>query len=398
MNTKPIILLCWGYHRIGWIEPFLKLKDQFQFHYLFFTNKEEDEVSNFDSPVHYWNDFKNAQEIIQKVRPEKIFFMSIDSGLTIALNIAARSQNIKTFIMQHGIYRNFEFYVKLQNQGKADVSKTVNELKGNNNTLHFVLKSIRIKTLIPFLRLFYFLYITRKKGFHIALNEAIFKMMKPDKYLGFTMHNMRLHFEREKISIKEVEIIGNPYFDNILHYTSENKVPTERYYLLIDQPLAENNFGFMFNTGVSKEQVNEFYSKLNEFALKNNAKLYIKLHPGSYKSTFMIQHENIQYFKDADNTALIHHAIGCFGCSSTLMIPVLYIKPTVLFTYNNIDDVENMAQFGLAKILDLTTFKVDDIEFIDKSQDPVKRQEFIDKFLYNPDVNATDKLKEVLLS
>lgn len=398
MSKKPIILLCWGYHRIGWNEPFLKLKNQFQFHYLFFTNKEEDEVSNFDLPVHYWNDFNNAQEILELIKPEKIIFMSIDSGLTIALNITARSNNFKTYIMQHGLYRNYEFYLKLQNQGKADISKAINEIRGRNNTLRFILKSIRIKTLIPFLRLFYFLFITRKKGFIIALHEAIFKMMKPNKYLGFTMYNMRIHFEREKISKNEVEIIGNPYFDDILQFNPEKNVTAERYYLLIDQPLAENSFGFMFNTGISKVQVNEFYSKLNEFALKNNAKLYIKLHPGSYKSTFMLQHENIIYFKDADNVQLIHNSLGCFGCSSTLMIPVLYIKPTVLFTYNNIDDVENMAQFGLAKVLDLVTFEVSDIEFIDKSNDPVKRQEFIDKFLYNPEINATDNLKKVLLS
>jgi hypothetical protein len=301
--------------------------------------------------------------------------------------------------MQHGLYRNFEFYLKIQNQGKVDISKTFNVIKGSaNNTLLFILKSIRIKTLIPYLRLFYFLYITRKKGFQISLHDAIFEMMKPNIFLGFTMHNMRLHFEREKITKKEVEIIGNPYFDDILHFKSEYKLPVEKYFLLIDQPLAENDYGFMFNTGISKEQVNEFYSKLNEFALKNNAKLYIKLHPGSYKSTFMLQHENIIYFKDADNVQLIHNSLGCFGCSSTLMIPVLYIKPTVLFTYYNIDDVENMAQFGLAKVLDLTNFEVSDIEFIDKSNDPVKRQEFIDKFLFNPDINAIDNLKKVLLS
>lgn len=397
MNNKPRILVLFGYHRKGWIEPFLKISQQFDLHFLFFLSKEFDEVIDFDFPRYYWYDFKSIQQILDTIQPNKIVFLGLDSGLAIAMNIVARQRKIPTFLMQHGLYRDYEFYVKFANQNSS-VAAVIpkNPVKSDNNTFKILLKSIRLSNIPEFVLLINFILQTKKKGVYVAMHENAFSGILPDKLLGFTLHNVRLHFQREGIKKENVIIIGNPYFDDILSYKKSNS--QEKYYLLIDQPLVDNRFGFFYNTGISKEQVNIFYGKLNEFALKNDAKLYIKLHPGNYQSTFMLQHPNIVYIKDADTAALIGEAEGCFGCASTLMLPVLYKKPSILFSFDAAEDVENMGQFGLAKVYDYNSFSVDELIFIDKNAHPEKLKEYIDKFLFDPEHKAVDKLAQVLNS
>src|SRR5829696_6367648 len=99
-KTKPTILLCWGYHRKGWIEVFERLNDQFNFHYLYWVKKEQEPANHTNCPVHYWSSFGSAKDILVTVKPTKVVFMGSNSLLAIGLIRACAARNIPTYTMQ----------------------------------------------------------------------------------------------------------------------------------------------------------------------------------------------------------------------------------------------------------------------------------------------------------
>ena len=104
---KPVILLCWGYHRKGWVEPFEKLSNRFTFVYLFHIVKPENEVNYSSSPAIYWGDFTSPYDILNFVKPEKVVFMGVISGYAIGLNIACKNSGIPTYYLKHGLYQQY---------------------------------------------------------------------------------------------------------------------------------------------------------------------------------------------------------------------------------------------------------------------------------------------------
>jgi hypothetical protein len=397
-GAKPKILLVWGYYRIGWIEPFLALKEDFDFHFLNFLTKQQDTAQDFEFPCHYWTEYKSAQALLHTVKPDAIVFMGLVTTLPISLNMAARKLGVPTFIMQHGLYSNLATYLALekknptfQRQGTADQNKAAGKVP-RFFALRFFLRSFHPANTFQYLAFFRYLLKVRKMGIHHGMSVAHFEGRFPDKYIGFTHFNMRSIYERDGISKERVILIGNPYYD-IYNKQICERSPSEAYFLLIDQPLAENRF---VNYGVSKEEVNAFYSKLNTYAKGQGARLVVKLHPENYKSTFMLSDDNITYVKEADLAELILEAAGCFGCPSTLMIPCLYYKPSVLFRTPNLEDPDNnFEQFGIAQVLDYHSFEPEQIRFVEKNPHSEGARAFESRYFLVADGQSTSRLATV---
>ncbi|TNE54223.1 MAG: hypothetical protein EP338_08650 [Bacteroidetes bacterium] len=401
--SKPRVLLVWGYHRKGWIEPFEKLKEHIEFVYLFHLEKPANEVNLSDCKTYYWLDYKSPYQLLDAIRPQRVVFMGIDRVNSIALNMACKHRKIKSFQLQHGLMYSFQRYVEDNNRQIATFEK--NGENGNDplskeqkwKLMFFLLRTVRwdFPAALPFF--FKFLWNKRKYGpqFQRFVKSLNSRFLIPYKYLVFTRSNGELFVERNGAREDDFLEIGNPFLDDFFGKKIEK---AGSYYLLIDEPIAynkEHDFDRIF----TRDQVINFQKKLNDFALKKGKKLIVKLHPYSFGNDFYFQHENIEYLEEANIPELINGAEGVFGTSSTLLIPAVFNNRCVQFKIWDLSDFEaDCARWGLTQQVDFEHFSPEDICFEDIEKKEENLQKMIQKYMYRIDGKATERLKEALLN
>ncbi|MBO3698368.1 polysialyltransferase family glycosyltransferase [Roseivirga sp. E12] len=374
MSDKKHYLLIWPTIRKDWVKVFVDLKDDFQLTFLPSTFPKVPNFAN-DFKCCYWSEFDSAQDILKKLMPDGIIFMSIESGLSMALNHTAQKEGIKTYILQHGIFTNYRDYrTREKLWRKKDVVQMVKQEQSEKafSSLSFIRNSLKGTDQIKLVLIALYTKLQQKKGAYWTAKYFPLKLKKASQYLCFSPFNATIHKEIEQVSDEQIKYIGSP--ELIPYLEVEENLMEEGFYLHIDQALAENSFG---EETVSKVKMIEFYNKLNEFCLSKKAKLLIKLHPESYRSDWLPQHENITYLKEVENfNRIVQSAKGCFGFYSTMIIPAVYWRATVLFKIEYSGLQEAIDRIKGASILDFWSFKPGDIQ-LDEYQvenEVIKRQ------------------------
>lgn len=395
----PTILLCWGYHRSSWIEPFERLKGHFRFTYIFYRNRQEEEERLTADPVLYWQDYADADQILDAVRPEKIVFMSLTSGYPIALNMAAQSRGIPTYILQHGV---FGFYA--DERASESRSTALHKTRGaetasitglKSSSFGFLIRSMRLADLTAVPRMALFFLILRQCGYVAACKQVRFRQRLPTGYICFTERNGTIYRELDYAGPDRIHVIGIPEYDRFFRSASTPEEPTDEapYYLLIDQPLAENSWG---TPTVSREEMVRFYGKLIAYCRSQNARLKIKLHPESYGCAWLPENDGVQWIRDADVVSLIRGAKACFGMFSTLVLPAALLKPLCLFDVKPSSIVSDLGRRGLATVLDFFQFEPSDIRFGQTGHSGPDVPRFVEDYFFKLDGRSTDRLAEVL--
>ena len=404
MDNKPKILLCWGYHRKGWLHAFNALSDDFDFYYLFHLTKPAKEVNHARTDnILYWTDFHSSQQIISTIKPVKIVFMGIDSPNTIALNTVAKSKNIETLIVQHGMFHKYSDYLRLAQEEMLERKKRSMFNRSEEHVDRFFLLKFFLRSVVMIapLLLFYLAKLKLLKRKHLeieALKMARSRYRQPDKYIVFTKYNASIYNERDGINEDMMIEMGNPELDAYCSHVRKTD-DNESYYLLIDQPWAEVKEYASPGYGITQGQTNNFYQKLADFADKQSAKLKIKLHPYSYNSTFLIRHSNIEYLKDADMVPLIMNSEGVFGFNSTLTLPAIYYNRCCLFKIWDESNYQNeIEKLKLAQVLDYHSFTEESINFdlIKPNQQAI--EQFVKMYFYKVDGKAIVRLRDILHS
>jgi hypothetical protein len=400
-SDKPKILLVWGYHRKGWVDVFNKLAPFFRFELLFYLERPEQEENFTDFPTHYWLEYRSARELIDRIQPEKVIFMSTEGMPSTALNAVCKQRGIRTAMLQHGMFQPYENYlmdVQLQTQrahqlGKDDHNKK-NDRGTNLQLLRFYLRSFTFPSVIPAFRYLVRLRLLRRKHYEIeALRLLPSKLRLADDYVVFTKYNNSFLEIRDRVEDKQFVVIGNPEFDE---YTETNN-REEDYFLYIHSPLTYlpewDSEGFM-----SQEQENECLRKMTAFAESQNCRMYVKLHPYSYNNTELYQHKNLRYWKDDGNNAeLIMQAKGVFGFNSTLILPAAYFKQTCLFTLGEFSHIqEDLGELGTVTLLPFHEFTVEEVEKAMTIRPDRDVNGLLEKYLYRMDGLALERLKQYL--
>jgi len=388
------ILAIWLTHREDWILPFKALSNQFEFVFLSGISsypEKENFVQRFAQTIH-WSDYNSASHLLAQIQPDKLVFMSVESGLNIALNVNAKKLNIPTFILQHGIYTNYKDYrTREKIWQKKELAAQSNHTKSSSgfSSFQWINNSLNGLEKLLLLPITLFTKASQKIGPYWAAKHLSFEAKKPDQYICFSPFNATIHKEVDKIGEERIQYIGSPELTQYLK--QENDLIADEFYLHIDQAFAENSFG---EETISKGKMIEFYLRLNDFCLQQNAKLYIKLHPESFNSDWLPQDDNIVYLKKVENfNRFIQSAIGCFGFYSTMVIPAVYWKPTILFNifYSGLQlALQDLKQ---VKILPFHQFSVEDLSF---NRGELEQDKLIDRFFYNKEAISLELLGEIL--
>jgi len=401
-SASASILLCWGYHRAGWIEPFESLKDAFRFTYLYYVNRSEEQRRLTDQPTIYWGDFRDADAILDAVRPAKIVFMSLTSGYTIALNAAAQRRGIPTYVLQHGVFSSYAEYraaEALSSRQSAPPGAHVAARVARPSSLAFVRRSLTVRDLLALPQLVLFFVLLRWRGHTLACRVARFPQRMPSFYICFTVRNATLHRELDHPSPDRMHVIGIPEYDKFFAareaagVTPGDEPAGARYYLLIDQPLAENGWGLRFTT---RDVMVAFYHRLAEFCVRDGARLKVKLHPETYGSDWLPDEPDIEWVEDADVVALIRGSAGCFGMASSLVLPAIVLGRVCLFDAYPSSLLDDLRARGIVPVLPFPDFDPGAVHFAAPAADSEAMSAFVDAYFGRADGRATARLRGIL--
>ena len=399
-TSKKKILLVWNYKRADWISPFVNLSDKFEFVFLSQKRADHDDVS-IDIERIYWYDFPNCNALLKQVRPDKIVFMSLVHGLDIVLNITAKSKNIPTYHLQHGLTLDSDSYDKYRSywQTKSDYKKkviTTNRVKKLGNSLKELSYYINLALRFPILalKLLYYFFLKLRHGEIVALSKFSFAGMHPDKAISYTKQNAEILKSREKFPEEIFTYIGNPTLDDF--FKSFEVSEQEKPFLLVLETALVRNDDQKGDEGISTDQIISFYKDINDYALRNDLKLKIKRHPYSWSQPYLYSHQNIQFIDEGDLVELIRESNMIIGFRSTAMIPAIYHKNCVLITIyeNNFD--QYLKEKGLAQVINFSDFAADSIDFSILNRSKDKMDEFVNKYIYQPDGRSTERLGDIL--
>ena len=394
---KKKILLNWDYVRKDHLEPFYQMMSDCEFVFIHKKSKPSNEI-DIPFQVIYWSDFKSPYDLLEIIKPDKVVFSGLESFYEISLNIACRNKNIVTYFLQHGgPMQNLDFYKEAYKNVPNEFLHEVNNqsLLVKLHATFFYFRAIKFKNLFSFHKIVWYYILRRLSSNYMKVLERVqFELRKPNFYIECTFHNASWIKQRDKITDDRVIPIGvmslDAYFDN---YTI-NDVEKENIFLLIDSPVE-----LIPSLNITEQEHFIFYEKLNDLALKDNCKLYVKLHPKKYGSTNMPNHPNIVYLKDTTIIKEIRVAKSCFCFYSTLAMPAIYFTNCTMIKMNEESSVQDDWQaLGIVNTLNFLDFSKQ--TFI-STDDIIKKQnleKFVSLYLYKTDGSAVERLKEILAS
>jgi hypothetical protein len=386
---RPRVLLCWGYHRAGWVQPFEDLRSRFDFTYLFFRTPEEEEGSFTEAPRRFWSQYRNAQAILDDVQPDSIVFMALDGAWSIALNAIARDRGVRTLIVQHG---HLEAFI-----GEQQLTTAAALSKGSPlPALRFAVSSLRLRRPRSLYRLIRFLSEARRRGPRTAMVRHRFAERMPDHYVALSPESARVHVDLDGAENTDISCIGLAEYDAIFRDVI-SEVPANGPVLLIDSPNADNRWGATTTT-IAEKKV--FLTELGLAAAESGRALRVKLHPENYAAGWLPDIAGCTYLRDVNVAEELSSAGVCIGFDSTLMIPAVFLRPAILLRLRSYRIVDLASDLHAALVLEsIRDFGADalkqaELTFVQTSE---ARHEFVRRLAYSADGRAVERLAETLM-
>jgi len=394
------ILLCWNYERASWVRQFENIFTNVEYCYLNFFSREQEISRATDAPVYYWEDFKDIDDLLEKLNPGKVIFMGLEGPYNLLLNYVCRKKGIATFYLQHGIFHSMAAYIYEENAMKSLGFTKAPPVARAGNKKQFLKRSFKLSRLPIYLKIIYFLVYKRRSGsIQRALQFIAGDTTQTDHYIVFTKHLSKIFVERDKVPASKFIEIGNEEASRIVNtIRSDSSYDFDKgdHILFIDEAFAGSEEQALPPI-IDPEAFNEFLFRLAEFAGTIKKKLLVKLHPFSYNSKHFKVHENLEYIKDANTTELIATSYAVVGFSSTLLIPALFVKRCCLFRLNEHSHLHALLlKLDYCKVIDFQSFSPANIKFNDPETVKNKREELIHELLYTLDGDYYSRLKNAL--
>ena len=375
--------------------PFEQLNREFEFHYLFYRSQDEEEGSHTSQPRHYWNDFAGADEILDAIRPDRVVYMSLLGLRPIALNMAARRRGVRTFIFQHGYFHSLEDYLSLPTAHSTQTDSRESRVASAWRAVRFMLRGNLAKQPVDSLLAIAMLLTSRGTDQYRSQLRFRFRGRIPDRYITYTEATSEFHVQLDGASLASITPIGIPEYDPIFQLLTRSERQGRKGVLLIDSPNAENRYGVTTTTIEIKAR---FLESLSRRLQQRGHLLTVKLHPETYQATWLPSHPNTKYVRDQDVGELIDETLVCLGFDSTMMIPAIIQRPTMLFELRASKLFVAARELGVATViggLECSDEQLDSL--LAAKQPPAERIEaFVQRFAYATDGLATRRLAGAL--
>ena len=404
------LLVVGDYNRRDFISLFECVVDNAEIFFLEFSYELEVKNAFFEKYGKniFWKDFSDAYDLLEKIKPNKVIFLFIESYNHIALNVACRKKKIRTYHLEHG-FRSYKIS-KYLHANKTNINKETNirekaPLYVRIKTSMFFWRTVfKSKLKHAFFLFRFYLIRSRNNGF-VTLKKLSSCLTVPEVFISFSPAIYEQHKVLDAFRSKiDVHFIGIPYFDRFAQIKS-NKDLHSRIALFIDHPHSTKQI-----FGWNKENKEKFIAEIIDICKKNKFKLLVKPHPSATVDkdcwSKMID-EDVKIVDEKDLVSILPEVKIIFGFYSTLLLPLLALEHTVGFTFENHPSLigkefylsEHLKESGVSNII-LNTYSLhsifENLEHFKNIQGNHK-QSFIAKWMYKFDGRSGERLRNVLL-
>ncbi len=374
-------------------------------YYIIFTESGEASANlpSFIKEELFWNDYRTPFHLLNAVKPDGVVFQEVFDLKQIALNIAAKSKNIKTFFLDHGIWNDFE---SIKKNDLSLKSKNRRRKLGKLNRWHkvipgylFYFSAIRgIKTK-NFGKFFVLPVIAFFKSLLTSLTKNKFPERKPDKFILFSRHNYNTVFHYYGCTEKEIVYTGFPFYDALAN--EQPILNSNDYIIFIDHPYLEHHilgWDECFHENVAKA--------IAEIAELSGKKVKIKLHPRSNKALwekYEFLHDKAEIIQQPVSNNFYLNGSLIIGYASTMMIGFICAKKNVvLLGWHPKPQIFGIdfSLFGIChKSLSFSEVKSKFLYWQSHNlalQNEEAYQKFVEYFNYPFDGNASQRIIEII--
>lgn len=404
------ILIIIDYNQ-SYLEPFVQILHEeaevFLINFAYENEVKSDYFLRFGKFI-FWKDFRNAQDLIEKIKPNKVIFFELETLNQVALNVVCKKKKIQTVFCDHGLQdiRVNEQHESISHSNHSNLKLFKIRKHLNNNPIN-VWKNRRFFTSTinnlndpePREFLVHYKKIRLKNSIHSTYIKINNQFLYPNEYYCFSPKNYKFHeFLNHKSNIP-VRFFGIPEFDYLAGLQKKN---TSEYLIYIDQPFCQKRL-----YGWDQETKIKWISDLSLLCERKGMTLYIKKHPKELDSLWKeIKRKNENIILDnSDFTKFLSRSNCILGFNSTLLLPLSALPRTAVFciqkhpdnTENIIDFFVNEGVAGWVKNFEDLSSKIDKLDENILYQGGYKDQ-FISNWLYRFDGNSSQRLKDLYLS
>jgi hypothetical protein len=388
-RDRPRILLCWSYERRSYVQPFEALADRFDFLFISRIDATEDRDPQTRLPRTYWGRYRSAVEILERETPDAVVFMSIASGRDIALNVAARTRGIPTYLLDHGSFAPLKELLRAYHAASHRVPRPASG--GGLAAIDFVRRSLSWRN-APQAPLIGAQFVLRRfEGGFAAVRYAGGEYRRPDRFISFTPLNARFWRDVYGASDNDLDYIGIPEFDAF--FAKPIDPEPGAYDLLIDTPVTNDPGGLALLT---RAEMRSFYTSLAERCSRSGFRLKVKLHPYSYQAQWYPFHPALDWVRDTDIVRLVGGARHVYSFRSTLALPAIALKPVCMLDAVHKGEVDELAALRVVVPASLTEAAHNTPRFEQIEWTGPRREQFLREYLFAVDGNATERLAAAL--
>jgi len=405
---KLNILYVGNYNRKDYLDMLSKCREDFNFFFLEFASPQEVKSNYYKTygTCIFWKDFRDAFDLLEKIKPTKVIFLFIETYNHVALNLACKAIKLPTFQLEHGLRADYLLNLSsgkstpktssLQSQ-LLNFLKVLKGFKAKLRTRLFLLNSIRRFPEADAAFIKGFMEIRRKHSFLDTAVRIKSPKRQADFHISFSKNIFRTHQRYDVLPDQgKVFYIGVPYFDKLSAIVPAAPV---KVVLLIDQPLAEHSL-----LGWTVQHRRAFNLALMEACSKNNFRLYVKPHPDQDVALWAQNQPQVELINDEELIALAPILPLVIGFYSTLLMPFAAFKHTAVLSYENhpigrIDVSKSFVEAGVAHpvySMQELEWALQHTEQLHQRQLPHKAK-FIEDWMYKFDGKAGERLRDILL-
>jgi hypothetical protein len=321
------ILALWDYARPNWVAPLEGLVARgHEVVYLAYRSQEREPARPGipdERERHFWNEFRSAQQLLRRIKPDRVVLMGTEGAWAISTIAAARRRQIPTAVLQHGVYAPLDRYLKNEYLVRELASPP---LRDRFPAVAFLVRSLLHRP-SELLRAIGFLVRSSRTTPRQAAAKHSFSSRLADGYLIAAHASSALLRDTNRIDEDRFIEVGLAEFDEIV--LARLPDPEPRHALIIDSP---HTGGKHADASMSGEHKRKQFERIAADLARHGWRLTVKLHPASYSDTWPVDGPDIHYVRQADLKTLIASSTAVLGFSSTLLIPALLHRPGVLLT------------------------------------------------------------------
>ncbi|MBB6610836.1 hypothetical protein H7F15_07295 [Pontibacter sp. Tf4] len=398
---KPEILFVGNYCRTDYLSMLDKALTYCHFTFLeYISPKEEQNKSylKYGEPV-YWSQFRDVNMLLQRLKPDKVVFLAIESYNHVILNLACKRAGIPTYHLEHGLRADYLINAELaaKSKQKKPVLPKISIVSARLRNRLFLERSINCFNADDkvFLKTW---FKARSQSSFVELASSIKTLDRiAQNYISFSAGVFKIHKIVDHLPPDHpVRYIGIPYYDKLASVT---QLAVQRAIIFIDQPLAEHHL-----LGWTPAYKVDFAERLKHITQLLNYKVYIKPHP-LQDITIWQYSKNIELIDDSRLQDIVGSIPIVLGFYSTYLLPLAAMPHTTLITLENhpagrLDVSKSFIDAGVAHpvySLDELPVALENIDQLHQQQLPHKKK-FEEEWLYKFDGKAGERLRDILLS